>query len=140
MIGTLRKHSQWLWAIIIVVVIISFVVFFSPDARLGRGAGEADYGTLYGEPVKRDALLQAYADARLGYFLSTGQCRRDRRYSGSCVAWLGDGRPGFPCGSCADHAASGGQGATWTSQKSASKHRCVPNKITETARRQFIRI
>ncbi|MEY4201265.1 MAG: Peptidyl-prolyl cis-trans isomerase [Verrucomicrobiota bacterium] len=73
MIGTLRKHSQWLWAIIIVVVIISFVVFFSPDARLGRGAGNADYGTLYGEPVKREDLLQAYADARLGYFLSTGQ-------------------------------------------------------------------
>lgn len=73
MIGTLRKHSQWLWAVIIVVVIISFVIFFSPDARLGRGAGEQDYGKLYGEPVKREALVQAYADARLGYFLSTGQ-------------------------------------------------------------------
>lgn len=74
MIGTIRKHSQWLWAIIITVVIISFVIFFTPDAnKLGRSRGEASYGTIYGEPIKRDDLVQAYSDARLGYFLSTGQ-------------------------------------------------------------------
>ena len=73
MIGTLRKHSQWLWGIIITVVIITFVVFFSPDIGSGRGGGQADYGTIYGQPIKRDDLAQAYTDARLGYFLSTGQ-------------------------------------------------------------------
>ncbi|NBV21430.1 MAG: hypothetical protein EBS05_05840 [Proteobacteria bacterium] len=74
MIGTIRKHSQWLWAIIITVVIISFVIFFTPDAnKLGGSRGEASYGTIYGEPIKRDDLVQAYSDARLGYFLSTGQ-------------------------------------------------------------------
>jgi hypothetical protein len=73
MIGTIRKHSQWLWGIIITVVIISFVVFFSPDANLGRGrGGEADYGTIYGQPIKRDDLAQAYTDARIGYFFMSG--------------------------------------------------------------------
>ncbi len=82
MIGTLRKHSQWLWGIIIMVVIVTFVVFFSPDAKLGGGrkGGEANYGTLYGQPIKRDELAQAYTDARLGYFLSTSQWpERDER-------------------------------------------------------------
>ncbi|MEN9572733.1 MAG: Peptidyl-prolyl cis-trans isomerase [Verrucomicrobiota bacterium] len=73
MIGTLRRHSQWLWGIIITVVIVTFVVFFSPNVGSDRGRGEADYGTIYGQPIRRDALTQAYADARLGYFLSTGQ-------------------------------------------------------------------
>ncbi len=73
MIGTLRRHSQWLWGIIITVVIITFVVFFSPDVGPGQGRGEADYGTLYGQPIKRDELVQAYTDAKLFFFLNTGQ-------------------------------------------------------------------
>lgn len=73
MIGTLRKHSQWLWGIIITVVIITFVVFFSPDVGPGQGRAEADFGTLYGEPIKRDELMQAYTDAKLFFFLNTGQ-------------------------------------------------------------------
>lgn len=73
MIGTIRKHSQWMWGIIITVVIVSFVVFFSPDIGSRRGQADADFGTIYGQPIKRDDLAQAYADARLGYFLSTGQ-------------------------------------------------------------------
>lgn len=73
MIGTLRKHSQWLWGIIITVIIVTFVVFFSPDIGNSSGQREADYGTLYGLPIKRDDLAQAYSDARIGYFLSTGQ-------------------------------------------------------------------
>jgi hypothetical protein len=73
MIGTLRRHSQWLWGIIITVVIITFVVFFSPNVGPGQGRSEADYGTLYGQPIKRDDLAQAYTDAKLFFFLNTGQ-------------------------------------------------------------------
>lgn len=73
MIGTLRRHSQWLWGIIITVVIVTFVIFFSPNVGNNQSRGEADYGTIYGQPIKRDELAQAYTDARLGYFLSTGQ-------------------------------------------------------------------
>lgn len=73
MIGTLRKHSQWLWGIIITVVIITFVVFFSPDIGPGTGRAEADFGTLYGKPIKREELMQAYTDAKLFFFMNTGQ-------------------------------------------------------------------
>lgn len=80
MIGTLRKHSQWLWGIIITVVIITFVVFFSPDIGNRGGRSEADYGTLYGQPIKRDDLAQAYTEARLSYYFSARQWpERDER-------------------------------------------------------------
>ena len=72
MIGTLRKHSRWLWGIIITVVIVTFVVFFSPNVGSDRGRGEANYGTIYGQPIKRDDLANAYTDARLGFFFMSG--------------------------------------------------------------------
>lgn len=67
MIGTIRKHSQWLWMVIITVVIISFVAFFSPDAKL-RGKAEGDYGTINGRPIRRAELAAAQNEARLGFF------------------------------------------------------------------------
>lgn len=80
MIGTLRKHSQWLWGIIITVIIITFVVFFSPDIGNSSGRREADYGALYGQPIKRDDLAQAYTEARLSYYFSARQWpERDER-------------------------------------------------------------
>ncbi len=72
MIGTLRRHSQWLWGIIITVVIVTFVIFFSPNVGMDRGSTTPSYGTIYGEPIKREDLAQAYADARLGFFFMSG--------------------------------------------------------------------
>ncbi len=72
MIGTLRRHSQWLWGIIITVVIITFVIFFTPSVGSNRGGGGANYGTIYGQPIKHDDLAQAYTDARLGFFFMSG--------------------------------------------------------------------
>ena len=82
MIGTLRKHSQWLWGLIITVVIVTFVIFFSPDAKLGGRRGERgpEYGNIYGEPIKHEDLAQAYTDARIGYFFRARQWpERDER-------------------------------------------------------------
>ena len=36
MFGTIRKHQTWLWAVIITLTIISFVVFFSPYSKLNN--------------------------------------------------------------------------------------------------------
>lgn len=72
MIGTLRKHSRWLWGIIITVVIVTFVIFFTPNVGSNRGGGEANYGTIFGQPIKRDDLANAYTDARLGFFFMSG--------------------------------------------------------------------
>ena len=34
MFGTIRKHSQALWIPIIIVIIVSFVIFFTPDVSI----------------------------------------------------------------------------------------------------------
>jgi peptidyl-prolyl cis-trans isomerase D len=73
MIGTIRKHSKVLWIIIITVVIVSFVVFFSPYTRTSRGGGEGNYGMINGQRVTRDDYAHAQREVYLRYFFSIGQ-------------------------------------------------------------------
>ncbi len=74
MIGTLRKHSTWLWLVIIVAVIISFVIYFTPTVGSGRGAGGAtEFGTINNRPITRKEYMAAMTDVQLRLFLRTGQ-------------------------------------------------------------------
>ncbi len=67
MFGTIRKHQNWLWAIIITVVIISFVIFFSPDARIGGGANNSDW---FEENIPSDRYNAAQREAIIGLLLN----------------------------------------------------------------------
>jgi hypothetical protein len=66
MIGTIRKHSKWLWLIIIVATVISFVFWGASPSRMGRGADytSGDLGSIYGHKVTPDA----YRNAQLGFY------------------------------------------------------------------------
>ena len=66
MIGTIRKHSKWLWWVIAGLTIISFVVFMGtgPTRNSGIG-GNGDFGTLYGHKITQ----QEYISARNEFFL-----------------------------------------------------------------------
>ena len=71
MFGTIRKHQNWLWLIIIAVIIVSFVIFFSPDAKWSgsrRAAGAFNVGSINGRPIGRDEFMEAYAEAKLNEF------------------------------------------------------------------------
>ena len=60
MFGTIRKHQQWLWVIIIAAMSVSLVVFFtnSPDPRRDpKLTGE--FGSIKGKPVTREQFLDA---------------------------------------------------------------------------------
>jgi len=72
MIGTIRKHSKWLWAIIIAATVICFVVYFSPYQRVSRGGGPANFGRIYGRPVTREDFLEAQREAELQFFFRYG--------------------------------------------------------------------
>jgi hypothetical protein len=73
MFGTIRKHQNWLWALIITVIIISFVIFFSPNVRFGRDrATGGDTGTINGQPIPVEEYRDAYNEARLAHFMRTG--------------------------------------------------------------------
>jgi peptidyl-prolyl cis-trans isomerase D len=71
MFGTIRKHQNWLWAIIITGTIVSFLVWFSPDAKWrGHGRGPSELGSIDGRPITSQEFRQAYDETRLLYFLN----------------------------------------------------------------------
>jgi len=72
MFGSFRKHQKWIWILGVIIIIPSFVVFFSPDARLkGSGGGNqatGNYGTINGKPIALSDYRRAYQETRLSYF------------------------------------------------------------------------
>lgn len=73
MFGTIRKHQNWLWAVIIVVIIISFVIFFSPDVGFGRSGAGGAVGYIDGKPVSQQDFRDAALETRLLYLANTGK-------------------------------------------------------------------
>lgn len=70
MIGTIRKHSTWLWLVIIAATIVSFVIFFTPTSPMGGGrGGPTTIGSMDGRPIMTEDYLEARREARLGFFL-----------------------------------------------------------------------
>ena len=71
MFGTIRRHQNWLWVVIIAIIVISFVVFFSPDVNLGGGRGgqsQGQHGTINGQPITDKDFYPAYHEARVNHF------------------------------------------------------------------------
>ena len=74
MIGTIRKHTGWLWAVIITATIISFIYWGTGTSRSGSGGGgvSANYGTVYGKKVTREEYGSADRDFLLSYWFRYG--------------------------------------------------------------------
>lgn len=80
MIGTLRKHQQWLWIVIIAAVIVSFVIYFSPNQPSGgMSRGDRQIGLLDGQPVGEQQIRDAMRLAELSGFLRFGEAYRSGR-------------------------------------------------------------
>jgi hypothetical protein len=47
MFGTIRRHQQWLWVVIISLTILSFVIFFSPYQKVSRTRGSTKAAVCY---------------------------------------------------------------------------------------------
>ena len=75
MIGTIRKHSKWLWFVIITATIVSFLFFFSPSQRMGNGgaAGNENFGSIYGKKITRDDYAKAKREFYLFYYFHYGE-------------------------------------------------------------------
>jgi hypothetical protein len=73
MFGTIRKHQTWLWAIIITLTIISFVIFFSPYSKLNDTRRVSyNLGTINGEKITQEEYVKAYKEICLRTFFMTG--------------------------------------------------------------------
>ena len=66
MIGTIRKHSKWLWWVIAGLTVISFLYWGAAPATRNSGVGgSAGYGSLYGHKI----TAQEFEDARREFYL-----------------------------------------------------------------------
>ncbi|HXR48459.1 MAG TPA: peptidylprolyl isomerase [Candidatus Limnocylindrales bacterium] len=84
MIGTIRKHSKWLWWFIAGLTIISFIYWGSAPAtrNSGGGRGSGDLGSIAGRKVTPDAYLSVKAEVYIEHWLNTHRWPdRDPNYS-----------------------------------------------------------
>lgn len=75
MFGTIRKHSKWLWLVVIALTIIAFIYWGAgPGSSLDRpGGGRVTLGSIHGEPVTIEDFAEAQREVQLQYFLRNGQ-------------------------------------------------------------------
>jgi hypothetical protein len=75
MIGTIRKHSKWLWWIIAGLTIISFIYWGAGTSRMrgdGREVARGDYGSIYGHKITEQAFFEARNEFFLFYWFRSG--------------------------------------------------------------------
>src|SRR6266568_1523762 len=73
MFGTIRKHQTWLWAVIITVIIVSFVVFFSPYSKFNSNrSGPVNFGSLNGQPISEEEYSETQREIYLRHFFMNG--------------------------------------------------------------------
>jgi len=73
MIGTIRKHSGWLWAVIITLTVISFIWWgASPAQRGGGGRTTGDFGSINGKKVTQQQYFEALNEFKLFYLFHYG--------------------------------------------------------------------
>jgi hypothetical protein len=71
MFGTIRKHSTWLWVIIIVLTVISFIYWGAgPGSSLDRaGGGQTTLGSINGEAITVEDFRAAQREVYLQFYL-----------------------------------------------------------------------
>ncbi len=73
MFGTIRKHQKWLWIVIITVIVISFVIYFSPYSNLNDTRGtRVNWGSINGERVGQEQYVHAQREVYLRHYFMTG--------------------------------------------------------------------
>lgn len=75
MFGTIRKHSTWLWAIIIGAVAIGMVAYFGPANQTASSVFSSDsaLGSIGGVSISREDYLHAAAEAKLQFLMMRGE-------------------------------------------------------------------
>jgi peptidyl-prolyl cis-trans isomerase D len=72
MIGSIRKHSKWLWLVIITATIISFIYWGAAPGQRGGGRSSGDFGSINGKKVTQQAYQEAMNEFRLFYLFHYG--------------------------------------------------------------------
>jgi len=74
MIGSIRKHSKWLWWVIASLTIISFIGWnIAPANRNGGAGGSGDFGKLYGRKITQQDYINARNEFYLFYWVRNNE-------------------------------------------------------------------
>jgi len=83
MFGTIRKHSKWLWLVVITLTIISFIYWGAgPGSSLDRPGGSTTLGSINGEPVSIEDFADAQREVLMQYFFRNGRWPDKGKQSG----------------------------------------------------------
>ncbi|HEY5909411.1 MAG TPA: peptidylprolyl isomerase [Verrucomicrobiae bacterium] len=82
MFGTIRKHQTWLWAVIITVTIVTFVIYFGPQSRVDSSVRSANHGTINGKKITDQDFIDAYREVHLHHFMMSGRWPDEDKRSG----------------------------------------------------------
>jgi hypothetical protein len=90
MFGTIRKHQQWLWIIVVAGVIISFTAFFSPNQPALRSLMDGGEGgpSIDGRVITADLKVKADRLTRLQESLSGRTSSNDDRAAYQTLLFL----------------------------------------------------
>ena len=90
MFGTIRKHQQWLWIIVVAGVIISFTAFFSPNQPALRSLIDSGAGgpSIDGRVITADLKVKADRLTRLQESLSGRTSSNDDRAAYQTLLFL----------------------------------------------------
>ena len=73
MIGTIRKHSKWLWVVIITLTVISFIYWGAAPSGVNRGGrASGDFGKINGKIITQQEFQQAFNEFKLSYLFQRG--------------------------------------------------------------------
>ncbi len=72
MFGTIRKHQKWLWAVIITLTIVSFVIYFGPQSRVDSRARSTNHGSINGQKITDQDFVNAWREIHLHHFVTRG--------------------------------------------------------------------
>ncbi len=72
MIGTIRKHSSWLWILLAGLTIVSFIGFMWKAPTNGGGRADGGFGTLYGREVSAEDYARSQREFYFYYWLHYG--------------------------------------------------------------------
>src|SRR5688572_8325055 len=83
MFGTIRKHSKWLWLVVITLTIISFIYWGAgPGSNVGSVGGRTILGSIEGEPITNDDFNAAHREVLLRHYFQNGRWPDKAKQSG----------------------------------------------------------
>ena len=91
MFAGLRRFQKIIWALAAIVIIPTFVVFFSPSSmRAMRDAAGVHLGSIDGKPISRNQFVEARNEALLRMFITSGRWPENEsdRLTDYTYSWL----------------------------------------------------